>query len=258
MDRILASLQWEMCLFYIDDIIVFAATWEEHLDRLRQVFERLQHAKLKLGSEKCTFAAKEVSYLGHRVTEEGLLPDPSLLAAIREINPPKNATEVRSFQGLAGYYCRYVKNFAAIAGPLHALTRKDAVFHWSSECQDAFDCLKTLLTTSATTAFPDFSLPFRLYTDTSTAGLGAILAQVREGKERIICCASRSLNQAEKAYPATKLECLAIVWAIAKLRPYLMSMPFEVYTDHYALQWLKTMRTGVRTPAPLVSRSGGV
>ena len=91
---------------------------------------------------------------------------------------------------------------------------------------------------------PDFSQAFRLYTDASTAGLGAILAQVRDGKERIICCASRSLNQAEKAYPATKLECLAIVWAVAKFRPYLMAMPFEVFTDHYALQWLKTMRTG--------------
>ena len=139
--------------------------------------------------------------LGHRVTEEGLLPDPSLLAAIREISPPKNATEVRSFLGLSGYYRRYVKNFAAIAGPLHALTRKDAVFHWSPDCQDAFDRLKTLLTTSPITAFPDFSLPFRLYTDASTAGLSAILAQVREGKEHIICCASRSLNQVEKAYP---------------------------------------------------------
>ena len=101
-----------------------------------------------------------------------------------------------------------------------------------------------LLTTSPITAFPDFSQPFRLYTDAPTAGLGAILAQVREGRERIICCASRSLNQAEKAYPATKLECLAIVWAVAKFRPYHMAMPFEVFTDHYALQWLKTMRTG--------------
>ena len=103
MDRVLAGLHWETCLFYLNDIIVFAATWEEHLDRLRQVFERLRHAQLKLGANKCTFAAKEVSYLGHRVTEEGLLPDPSLLAAIREISPPpthpKNATEVHSFLG---------------------------------------------------------------------------------------------------------------------------------------------------------------
>ena len=146
--------------------------------------------------------------------------------------------------GLAEYYRRYVKNFAAIAGPLHALTRKDAVFHWSPECQEAFDHLKTLLTTSPITAFPDFNLPFRLYTNASTAGLEAILSQVQGGKERIICCASRSLNQAKKAYPATELECLAIVWAVAKFRTYLMSMSFEVYTDHCALQWLKTMRTG--------------
>ena len=162
----------------------------------------------------------------------------SLLAAIREIPPPKTPTEVCSFLGLAGYYRRYVKGFAVIAEPLHA------VFHWSEDCQAAFDRLKTLLTTSPITAFPDFSQAFRLYTDASTAGLGAILAQVRDGKERIICCASRALNQAEKSYPATKLECLAIVWAVAKFRPYLMAMPFEVFTDHYSLQWLKTMRTG--------------
>ena len=97
---------------------------------------------------------------------------------------------------------------------------------------------------SPITAFPDFSQEFRLYTEASTAGLCAILAQVRDGKERIICCTSRALNKAEKSYPATKLECLAIVWAVAKFRPYLMAMPFEVYTDHNALQWLKTMRTG--------------
>ena len=199
MDHVLAGLHWERCLFYLDDIIVFSSTWEEHLARLRQVFERLRHANLKLGAEKCTFAAKEVSYLGHRVTEEGLLPDSSLLAAIREIPSPKTATEVRSFLGLS------VKNFAAIACPLHALTRKDAVFHWSAECQAAFDKLKTLLTTSPITAFPDFRQAFRLYTDASTAGLGGILAQVRDGRARIICCASRALNQAEKAYPATKL-----------------------------------------------------
>ena len=98
--------------------------------------------------------------------------------------------------------------------------------------------------TSPITAFPDFSQAFRLYTDASTIDLGAILAQVRDGKERIICCASRALNQAEKAYLTTKLECLAIVCVVAKFRPYLMAMLFEVYTDHYALQWLKTMRTG--------------
>ena len=153
MDCVLAGLHWETFLFYLDDIIVFSSTWEEHLARLCEVFECLRYAKLKLGAAKCTFAAKVVNYLGHRVTEEGLLRDSSLLAAIREIPPPITATEVRSFLGLAGYYRCYVKGFAAIAAPLHALTRKDAIFHWSEDCQTAFDRLKTLLTTSPITAF---------------------------------------------------------------------------------------------------------
>ena len=244
MDCVLAGLHWETCFFYLDDIIVFATTWEEHLARLRQVFERLRHAKLKLGADKCTFAAREVSYLGHRITEEGLLPDPSLLATIREISPPQ-----KRHGGLLLSGSRRV--LPTLRQKLHSHRRTTSrpdpegrVFHRSSDCQDAFDRLKTLLTTSPMTAFPDFSLPFRLNTDASTAGLSAILTQVREGKERIICCTSRSLNQAEKAYPATKLECLTTVWGVAKFRPYLMSIPFEAYTDHYALQWLKTMRTG--------------
>ena len=164
-----------------------------HLGRasrsLREVFERLRHAKLKLGPTKCTFADKEVSYLGHQVTEEGLLPDPALLAAIRDIPPPKTATEVRSFLGLAGYYRRYVKGFAAIASPLHALTRKDALFHWSEDCQAAFDQLKVRLTTSPITAFPDFSQEFRLYTDASTAGLRCYLgsSKGRQGAHHLLC-----------------------------------------------------------------------
>ena len=117
MDRVLAGLHWETSLFYLDNIIFFSSTWEVHLARLRQVFERLRHANLKLGADKCTFAAKEVNYLGHRVTEEGLLPDSSLLAAIWEIPPPRTATKFCSFLGLAGYYRRYVKNFAAITCP---------------------------------------------------------------------------------------------------------------------------------------------
>ena len=103
MDRILAGLHWETCLFYLDDIIVFSSTWEEHLARLQQVFERLRHANLKLGADKCTYAAKEVNYLGHRATEEGLLLDSSLWWPFRRSPPPKRATEVRSFLGLAGY-----------------------------------------------------------------------------------------------------------------------------------------------------------
>ena len=244
MDRVLTGLAWKTCLYYLDDIIVFSSTWEEHLSRLEEVFQRLRQAQLKLSPEKCVFTDNEVSYLGHKISPEGILPDPGLLKAIREIPVPTTPTEVRSFLGLAGYYCRFVKNFSSLASPLHALTHKDSPFHWTPECQDAYETLKKHLTTSPITAFPDFSLPFRLYTDASQLGLGAILAQTQNGRERIISCASRTLTQTEKLYPATKLECLAIVWAVDKFRHYLTAVKFEVITDHYALQWLRTMKTG--------------
>ena len=136
-----------------------------------------------------------------------------------------------------------MKSFATIVGPLHALMKKDVVFHWTPEWQEAFLKLKHLLMIAPITAFPDFTMPFRLYTDASTLGLGAILAQVQDGKERFICCASHALLHIERNYPATKLEYLAIVWATVKLHAYLMLNKFDIYTDHYALQWLKSMRT---------------
>ena len=165
MDRTLTSLNWETCLFYLDDITVFSKTWEEHLECLEGVFQRLLEAKLKLGAMKCMLAAAEVSYLGHRETRARLLLDPALLKAIREIPTPQNVKEVRSFLGLASYYRRYVRRFVTIAAPLHALTKKDVVFHWTLKCQEAFLKLKHLLTTAPITTFPDFNLPFRLNTD---------------------------------------------------------------------------------------------
>ena len=160
--------------------------------------------------------------------------------------PPKNATEVRSFLGLAGYYRRYVTNFAAIAGPLTCANQEGRGLPLGPGLPGRLRSPQDSPHHPAPSLpSPTFSFPFRLYANASASGLGAILAQAQEGKERIICCMSRrSLNQAEKAYPSTKLECLAIVWNVAKFQPYLMSMTFEVYTDHYALQWLKTMHTG--------------
>ena len=161
---------------------------------------------------------------------------PSLLQAIREILVPKNVKELRSFLKLASYYRKYAKGFAAIILPLHTLTKKDAIYHWALQCQEAFAKIKYLVTTASITAFLDFDLPFRLYTNASTLGFGAILAQVQEEQERIICCTSHALSQREKNYPATKLECLVIVWATANLHPYLMTNKFNAYMDHYALQ----------------------
>ena len=126
-----------------------------------------------------------MSYLGHCVTWAGILPDPVVLKAIKKIPTPQNVREVRSFLGLSSYYRCYVKGFAVIVALLHSLTKKDVVFHWTPKCQEAFVKTKHLLTSTSITAFPDFNLPFCLYTNASTLGLSGILSQVQDGRERL-------------------------------------------------------------------------
>ena len=242
MDRTLAGLAWNICLYYLDDIIIFSRTWEEHLERLEIVFQRLREANLKLGASKCELAKEEVTFLGYKVTPRGLEPDPRLMEAIASITPPTTVTEVRSFLGLVGYYRRFIRKFSDKAAPLNQLTRKDHPWQWTKQCQEAFELLKDEISNRPVSAYPDFSLPFRLYTDASNIGLGAILAQKQEGKECIICCASRTLSPSEVNYSATKKECLAIVWGITTFRPFLIATKFEVITDHYSLQWLRSMK----------------
>ena len=243
MDRTLAGLAWNICLYYLDDIIVFSSTWAEHIQRLKAVFERLRRANLKLGAKKCTLAAREVSFLGYKVTPDGLEPEPRLMEAISKLPPPINVAEVRSFLGLVGYYRRFVKKFSDKAAPLNALLRKEQAWKWTEDCQEAFETLKGEIAARPVSAYPDFSKPFRLYTDASNIGLGAILAQKQQGKEKIICCASRTLNNAESNYSTTKKECLAVVWGVQVFRPFLVATHFEILTDHYALQWLRSMKS---------------
>ena len=177
MDRTLAGLAWNICLYYLDDIIVFSATWAEHLQRLKAVFERVRRANLKLGAKKCTLAAREVSFLGYKVTPDGLEPEPRLMEAISKLPPPINVAEVRSFLGLVGYYRRFVKKFSDKAAQLNALLRREQAWKWTEDCQEAFETLKGEIAARPVSAYPDFSKPFRLYTDASNIGLGAILAQ---------------------------------------------------------------------------------
>ena len=206
------------------------------------VFSRLREANLCLGPHKCTLARNSVTFLGHHVSEEGLWLDPRLLDNIREIQPPTTITKVRYFLGLVGCYRRFIKEFSKIAALLNRLLEKNRPFKWDDECTRAYQELKSLLLQELVVAYPDLTVPFRLYTDASNIGLGAILAQQQEGKERIICCASRTLNKAEQNYSATKKECLAVVWGIRNFRNYLIANHFKVYTDHYSLQWLCVMK----------------
>ena len=175
MDNVLSGLSWKVCLYYLDDIIVFSRDWEDHLHRLRMVFLRLREANLCLGhKKKCTLAKTSVTFLGQWVSEEGLQLDSRLLESIREIQPPTSVTQVRSFLGLMGYYQRVIKGFSKIAAPLNKLLKQNIPFVWMEECTKAYQELKDLLLKEPVVAYPDFSVPFRPYTNASDIGLGAI------------------------------------------------------------------------------------
>ncbi|MCG7878904.1 MAG: RNA-directed DNA polymerase, partial [Candidatus Thiodiazotropha endolucinida] len=160
METVLAGLQWDICLIYIDDVIVYGKTFEEALKNLETVLERLQVAGLKLKAQKCKLFSKSVSFLGHIISDRGIETDPEKILAVQEWPIPINITEVRSYLGLCSYYRRFIPKFAEIAKPLHRLTEKGQKFVWSNECQHAFETLKKHLTESPVLAYPDFSNSF--------------------------------------------------------------------------------------------------
>ncbi|KAL6471884.1 hypothetical protein MHYP_G00205340 [Metynnis hypsauchen] len=238
MELVLADLQWTSCLIYLDDIIVFGRTFEEHLSQLQMVLRKLKEANLKVKPSKCQLFAKEVQYLGHIISQEGIMTDPAKVAAVKEWKVPQSQTEVRSFLGLASYYRRFVQDFATIARPLHKLTEKGAKMIWSAQCQNAFDELKKCLITTPILAFPDPEKPFLLDTDASDVGIGGVLSQIVDGKERVTAYASRALSKTERNYATTKRELLAVVMFMKQFRHYLLGRRFTLRTDHSSLRRL--------------------
>ena len=165
---------------YLDDVLIFSDTLNDHLSHLRQVIGRIMEAGLKLKPAKCCFVKQEVSYLGHIITPRGILPNPKLVEAVRDFPVPTNVRETTQLLGLASYYRRFISKFAQIARPLHQLTLKDVPFEWTASCQTSFDHLKNLLIQSPILAYPYFSEDFTLETDASVKGLGAVLSQHQE------------------------------------------------------------------------------
>ena len=257
----MGDLHLKECLLYLDDIIIFSSTFDEHLSRLDSVFQRLHEAKLKLKASKCHFLKDRIKYLGHIVSKDGIHTDPEKIASVQDWPTPTSVKEVRSFLGFAGFYRRFVKNFSKIARPLHSLLkvppgRKMPEFEWNDSQQEAFSQLKELLSSTPVLAFADFTKPFIVHTDASGDGLGAILYQEQEGQERPISFASRSLSPSEKKYPAHKREFLALKWAISdKFRDYLYGATFVVRTDNnpltYILKSAKLDSTGHRWVAEI-------
>ena len=238
MERILKGLQWNTCLVYLDDVIVYAGEFDQALGRLDEVFRRLGSAGLKLNPQKCNLFQEEVSYLGHVVSKEGVGTDPEKTRAIESWPEPKNVSQLRSFLGTCSYYRRFIGGYANIAKPLHILTEKNRVFSWNEDAQEAFEKLKTALVTSPILAYPDPESMFILDTDASDHGIGSVLSQIQEGKERVIAYFSRTLNKPERRYCVTRKELLAVVVSVKNFHHYLFGKRFLIRTDHGALRWL--------------------
>ena len=240
MDKVLIGIKGKYATAYLDDIVIYSKTVEEHIDHLREVFRRLTDAGLKLKLGKCDLFKDKIKYLGHEVSEKGIEPDMNKVQIIKQLKPPTNVREVRSFIGMASYYRKFIPNFSDLARPLTSLTKKFSTFSWDEEKQKAFDELKNKLTTAPILAYPDPSKPYRLYTDASLYAIGAVLTQVFPEGERVIEYVSRQLTEGQCKWPTIERECYAIISSIGKLRHYLVGSKFTIFTDHLPLRSLFT------------------
>ena len=243
MDKVLKGLNWKKCVVYLDDIIIFSKTFEEHLIRLEQVLLRLRSANLKIQPSKCHFANHEVNFLGFKVTKDGLRPNQERVEAISHLPPPTNVTETRRFLGFVSYYRRFIKNLSTVAKPLFDLCTKKSKFNWTPECQHSFDKLKDLLCTSPILRYADPSKDFVLQCDASGTAIGAVISQCDGNDvEHPIAYASRTLSPAERRYSNSEREALAILWASSYFRHYLYGKNCKIFTDHKALVSINRMK----------------
>ncbi len=260
MERCMGDLNLKEVLVFIDDLIIFSDTEEEHERRLLHVLNRLKEYGLKLSPGKCKFFQHSVRYLGHIVSQNGVETDPEKTSALKTWPKPSNLKELRSFLGFSGYYRRFIQDFSRIVKPLNELTagypptckRKgqmiNAQYHnpkeafgerWTASCQQAFDTVIEKLTSAPVLGFANPKLPYLLHTDASTTGLGAALYQQQDGELRAIAFASRGLSKSEARYPAHKLEFLALKWAVTeKFSDYLYGASFTVVTDSNPLTYI--------------------
>ncbi|UYV60625.1 hypothetical protein LAZ67_1001700, partial [Cordylochernes scorpioides] len=242
MDNVLKNIKWKFCLCYLDDVVIYSPDFTTHLGRIEAVLKCFRESNLRLNGKKCRFGFEEIEILGHVTSKHGIKPADHNVKAIRDFPRPSKTKEIQSFIGLCSYYRKFIKNFSRIADPLFKLTRKDSPFIWSESQEEAFITLKSLLTNPPILSHFDPEAPTQIHTDASNIGLGATLVQTINGQEKVISYISRSLSKPERNYSTTEKECLALVWSMSKLRPYLYGRRFKVMTDHHALCWLRNLR----------------
>ena len=226
-----------------DDIIVHGRSTEEHNKRLQQVLERLKEKNLTLNAEKCKFHMTQLVFVGLALTDKGIGPTEDKVRAIVDAREPQNASEVRSFSGLANYNARFIPDFATVAEPLRRLTKKGVRFEFGDEQRKAFTELKKRLSSAEILGYFDKDAKTLIITDASPVGLGAVLIQEQHGVKRIISYASKSLSDVEKRYSQTEKKALAIVWACERFLVHLYGIEFELYTDHKPLETIYSSRS---------------
>lgn len=245
LDQVLGTELEPYVFAYLDDIIICTNTFEKHLSVLRDVLNRLTNAGLTLNKDKCHLCKPELRYLGYVVNAHGLSVDPDKVEAILKIPPPTSVREVRRVIGMASWYRRFVPNFSTIVSPLTSLLKKSKKFLWDDTCDRALRTIKEHLVSAPILTCPDFTLPFIIQTDASAFGLGAVLSQETVEGEKVISYISRSLTKNERNFTTTERECLAVLFAIEKFRPYVEGTRFTVITDHYSLKWLNSIKDPV-------------
>lgn len=247
MTNMLAGLQWQSVLVYIDDILIMSETFEEHLIHLRQVLDRLREYNLKLKLVKCSFGRKEVEYLGHVIItcgkSCGVKPNKKKIEKILSYPKPIDKDTLHTLLGMLGYYSQYVPDFMIRTAPLTDMLQGNVKFRWTIEYDEIVDRILEILAKEPVLASPDFTKEFFLQTDACNTGIAAVLSQYDgDGREHPIYFLSRKLKKHERNYSTIEKECLAIVWAIKRCRPYLYGNYFCVVTDHRPLTYLKDMR----------------
>ncbi|GJV91325.1 putative reverse transcriptase domain-containing protein [Tanacetum coccineum] len=232
MNRVCRPYLDKFMIVFIDDILIYSKTKEEHDAHLRLILELLKKEELYAKFSKCDFWLSKVQFLGHVIDSEGIHVDPAKIESIKDWESPKTPTEIRQFLGLAGYYRRFIEGFSKIAKPMTKLTQKSVKFNWGEKEETAFQTLKQKLCSAPILALPEGSENFVVYCDASHKGLGAVLMQ----KEKVIAYASRQLKIHEKNYTTHDLELGAVVFALKMWRHYLYGTKCVVFTDHKSLQ----------------------
>ena len=238
MEKVLQGLLWRTAVVYLDDVVIYSRSLEDHYSHLEAVIQRFQQHNLKLKPRKCELFRTRVHYLGHVVTPEGVATDPALIEKVTGWDPPQNLKEVRTFLGLTGYYRRFVPAYGDVAEPLVRLTDGKTPFEWTPACQKAFEQLKTCLTSAPILAHPTAQDTFILDTDASNLAIGAVLSQRQGDQEKVIAYGSKALSKEERNYCVTRRELLAIVHFVEAYRYYLYGKPFVIRTDHSSLRWM--------------------